>query len=271
MLRVLAIGDVVGRAGRNVISSILPRVKETHNPDIVICNGENAAGGFGLTKKIYTEITEKFQIDAITMGNHWHDKPEIFSFIDSKPNLVVPGNMSNVDELADGLSILRTKTGLRYAIINLIGVAFMKPGNSCPFIAADEILKKIPDSVKVRILDFHAEATSEKQALANYLARRVSLFYGTHTHTPTADERIIDGYTGFATDLGMSGAYDSVIGIRKEASIARFLNKKASKFEPAKNDPWFCGVVADIDPADGRCISIERIRLKLNDSKLSDS
>lgn len=267
MIRICSIGDIVGKAGRTAVHQLVPVIKEKYSPDVVICNGENAAGGFGLTKKIFDELTKKYGVDVVTMGNHWHDKPEIHQYGPAQPNLVLPGNMSNVDELSDGLKILTSKTGIRYAVINLIGIAFMKPGNDCPFRAADELIARIPESVKVRVIDFHAEATSEKQALGHYVTERVSLFYGTHTHTPTADDRIFKNHTGFATDVGMTGAYDSVIGIKKEASIARFLGEGKKKFEPAKADPWLCALIADIDETTGRCVKLERVRLELSDYK----
>lgn len=244
---------------------LLPKLRSDHTPDLVICNGENAAGGFGLTKKIFDELTKKYLVDAVTMGNHWHDKREIYDYGPSQPNLVLPANMGNVEDLSDGLKILTSKTGVRYAVINLIGRAFMTHDNRCPFQAADMLIDRIPDSVKVRVIDLHAEATSEKQALAHYVSGRVSLIYGTHTHTPTADERIFTSHTGFATDLGMTGAYDSVIGIKTEASLGRFLGKDKQKFEPAKKDPWLCALLADIEPTTGACVHIERVRYKLDD------
>ena len=184
MLRICSIGDIVGKAGRTAIHQLLPVIKEKFDPDVIICNGENAAGGFGLTKKVFDELTKKYGVDVITMGNHWHDKPEIHKFAPGQPNLVLPGNMGNVEELSDGLKILTSKNGVRYAVMNLIGISFMKPGNSCPFKAADELIARIPESVKVRVLDFHAEATSEKQALGHYVTERVSLFFTVLILTP---------------------------------------------------------------------------------------
>jgi calcineurin-like phosphoesterase len=136
----------------------------------------------------------------------------------------------------------------------------MKGNNRCPFLCLDQILAEIPPEVKIRVLDFHGEATSEKQALAHYATGRLSLLYGTHTHCPTADERILANKTGFLTDVGMTGAYDSVIGVKKELSLASFLNKGKPRFEPAMDDPWLCGVVATVDSATGHCVAIERIK-----------
>jgi metallophosphoesterase (TIGR00282 family) len=264
VITVLSIGDVVGKAGRRSIQELLPIAREKFSPDIVIANGENAAGGFGLNKKVYNQFVDKFEIDCITTGNHWKDKPEILSFIDDSPNLLLPANMYNVDSLEQGYAVLKAKDGSFYAVINLYGRAFMKGENRCPFKAVDEILEKIPKSIKVIIVDIHAEVTSEKQALGHYLAGKVSAVYGTHTHCPTADERILDDHTGFLTDLGMTGAYDSVIGIRKEAAINRLKNGIRKNFEPAKNDPWLCFAVFNIERSSGRCTKIERLRWELN-------
>ena len=264
MIKVMAIGDLVGKAGRRSIQEILPLVREKHSPDIVIANGENAAGGFGITKKIFNNLTEKYSIDCVTTGNHWHDKREVYEFYQKTDRLVVPANMMNVDNVEDGYTILSSSSGVKFAVVNLIGKAFMHPDNKSPFTYIDKILERIPEHIKVRILDFHAEATSEKQAIAHYLSGKFSLVYGTHTHVPTGDERIIDDYTGFTTDIGMTGAYDSVIGIKKEASLNRMLHGVKKKFEPATKDLWLCFVIAHIDEVSGACKKIERHRLELD-------
>lgn len=266
MIRVVAIGDVMGKAGRKCLAKLLPLVRERFEPDIVIANGENVAGGFGITKKIFHQLTENFGIDCVMTGNHWADKKEVYDFLPHTRNLLVPVNMMNVDSDEMGYRILETSKGVRYAAVNLIGKAFMHPGNRNAFEAAQRVFEKIPDSVKIRIVDLHAEATSEKQAMAHFLSRRASLVYGTHSHVPTADERIIDDHTGFVTDIGMTGAYDSVIGVIKEASLARFLGIEGKKFEPAEGDPWLCFIVADIDPKSGRCTKIERVRWRVADT-----
>lgn len=260
MLKVLAIGDIMGKPGRSALERFLPILVEEQKPDIIIANGENAAGGFGLTEKVFLQLTEKLGIFCITMGNHWRDKPEIESFFRKYPNLVLPGNMGNVDQLSDGLKILKTPGGQSIAVINLIGVTFMVQGNSSPFAAIDRLLSQIPSYVKIIIVDFHAEATSEKQALAQYLAGRISLFYGTHTHTPTADERILAQHTGYVTDVGMTGPYDSVIGVKKQLSIARFLGQDKPKFEPATKDLWCCAIYAELDFETGACRQIKRLQ-----------
>ncbi|MBC7660173.1 MAG: YmdB family metallophosphoesterase [Chitinophagaceae bacterium] len=267
MIRVLAAGDIIGKPGRKALAKLLPLARDTFKPDIVIVNGENAAGGFGLTKKIYDQFTGTFGIDCVTTGNHWHDKPEIHNFAPTAERLVLPANMMNVGDNALAFRVLQTKDGTPYAVINLIGKAFMHPDNREFFKPVDEILANLPNQCKIRIVDFHAEATSEKQALAHYLKGRVSLLYGTHSHVPTADERIFAGGTGYTTDLGMTGPYDSVIGIRAEAALLRMQTGDRKRFEPATNDLWFCFVLADIDPINGKCIKIERHRWEWDEIK----
>jgi len=259
VIRILAIGDVIGKPGRQALAKHLPRAREEFAPDFVLINAENSAGGFGLTKKVFDFFIEQQQVDCLTMGNHWHDKRDIYQFIKQTDRIVLPANMMNVDEHEQGVRILTAKNGHSIAVINLIGKTFMHPDNRPPFPAADSMLKRVPDSVRVRIVDFHAEATSEKQAMGHYLSGKVSLVYGTHSHVPTADERILDRRTGFVTDVGMTGPYDSVIGIRKDAAIRRMTTGEKRHFEPATDQLWFCGIVADINEETGYCEKIQRL------------
>lgn len=261
MKRIVAIGDVMGKSGRRCLENYLPRLRAEFSPNIVIVNGENAAGGLGLTKKIYDRWSDTLGIDAITMGNHWHDKREIYNFMDQANRMVLPANMANVSDPMRGLCILESQVGgTPFAVINLIGKAFMYGENRCPFEAVDMLLRRVPEHIKIRIIDIHAEASSEKQGLAQYLAGRASLIYGTHTHCPTADERIFAKYTGYTTDIGMTGPYDSVIGVKKEAAIHRLRTGEKRKFEPASSDPWLCAIIADIDEETGACRKIQRVR-----------
>jgi len=262
--RLLAIGDVVGKGGRRCLELLLPRARAEFRPDVVLVNGENAAGGFGLTEKIYDGLVGPLGVDAVTMGNHWHDKREIYDFMGRAERLVLPANMANVQTENLGLRILKAHGGAPFAVINLIGRAFMHGENRDPFAAVDRLLDQIPAAVRVRIVDMHAEATSEKQGLAWYLSGRVSLVYGTHSHVPTADERIMGGKTGFVTDIGMTGGYDSVIGMRKEPAIQRLVTGEKKKFEPSTEDLWTCFIVADVDEATGQCRSIQRVRWELS-------
>lgn len=265
MIKVFVLGDVMGKAGRQCVEQLLPRIRSTYSPDIVLVNGENAAGGFGLTKKIYDQLVGPLGVDCVTMGNHWHDKREIYEYLPRADRLVLPANMANVAREELGLKILTSQSGVSFAVINLIGRAFMHGENRCPFQAVERLLPLIPASVKIRIIDVHAEATSEKQAMGWHMCGRVSMVYGTHSHVPTADERILDGKTGFVTDIGMTGAYDSVIGIRREAAIHRLLTGEKRKFEPAHENPWMMGILASVDEDTGACRQIERIKWSLSD------
>jgi metallophosphoesterase (TIGR00282 family) len=265
VIKVLAIGDVMGRPGRTALVKGLDQVRAEHNPDFVIMNGENVAGGFGITKKIFEELIGPVGIDCVTTGNHWMDKKDVYEFRDH-PKIVLPANMSNVDEPSRGVRLLETKSGVRVGVMNLLGKVFMKGENSSPFDMVDRMLDLVPSYVKVRFLDIHAEATSEKQAMGHYLTGKVSGVYGTHSHVPTADERIFKNYTGFVTDLGMTGPYDSVIGIDATAAIKRMRTGEKKNFEPAKNDLWFYGILFEINEQTGACISIQRLRLPIKES-----
>ena len=269
-MRVLAIGDIMGKAGRQAVGHFLPSLRERFNPDAVLVNGENAAGGFGLTEKIYDQLTNQLGVDCVTMGNHWSDKREFIRFAEQADRIVLPANMMNVNDPAKGVRIITTKSGKQLAVMNIIGKTFMHADNLSPFAHLEKMLNLIPQSVKVRVLDIHAEATSEKQGVAQHLAGRVSLIYGTHSHVPTADERILGGRTGFITDVGMTGPYDSVIGIRKEAAIKRLMTGEKKNFQPASRDRWLCAVVADMDEDDGRCVSIQRLRLEVPEHDVPD-
>jgi metallophosphoesterase (TIGR00282 family) len=263
--KLFVLGDIMGKAGRQCVEQLLPQVRSTYNPDIVLLNGENAAGGFGLTQKIYDQFVGPLGIDCVTMGNHWHDKREIYTFREKADRLVLPANMANVERDEMGLKILTARNGVQFAVINLLGRAFMHGENRCPFQATERLLAQIPAAVKIRIIDMHAEATSEKQALAWHFAGRVSMVYGTHSHVPAADERILHSKTGFVTDVGMTGAYDSVIGIRRDAAIHRLLTGEKRKFEPASENPWMMGIIADIDEDTGYCRHIERLKWSLEE------
>lgn len=254
----------MGKAGRNCLDQLLKPIRAEYQPDIVLINGENAAGGFGITHKIYEQFVQSMSIDCITMGNHWSDKREIIGLFPRLDKMVLPGNMANVTDERHGLKILKASNGASFAVINLIGLAFMKGENRPIFPTLERLLSQIPASVKIRIIDMHAEATSEKQALAWHVAGRASLVYGTHSHVPTADERILKGHTGFVTDLGMTGSYDSVIGIRMDSAIQRFITGQKHKFEPATENPWLMAILADIDDDTGQCRTIKRIRLSLD-------
>jgi len=263
-MRVLFIGDIFGSAGRKIVHDHLAHVVETNKVDLVIANAENAAGGFGLTPAIAGELFE-LGCEVLTTGNHVWDKREIvdyFNSVNGDPTgrarrVLRPANYA---EGVPGIGWYEgtSAKGQRFAVINLQGRVFM-PDNDDPFRKADSLLKQVTS--KVVIVDFHAEATSEKIAMGWYLDGRVTAVLGTHTHVPTADTRVLPGGTAYQTDVGMSGPYDSVIGVQKEQVLHRFLTGLPGRFEAAKGDPRFCAVLIECDEATGRASSIQRLML----------
>ncbi len=256
-MKVLFIGDVVGRLGRAVTRELLPRLRDEHKLDVVIVNGENAAAGIGITKKICDEFIS-YGIDVITTGNHIWDKKEMLEDINNCPVLIRPANYPE-GVPGVGYKMFQTKGGVKYAVVNLIGRVFM-PAVDDPFKKADEIIGKLRSGTHVIIVDMHGEATSEKNALAWYLDGRVSSVIGTHTHIQTADERILPQGTSFITDAGMVGAFNSIIGVKKDMIIKRFLTSLPERFEPELEGPGvFNGLVLDIDDKTGKTKEVKRI------------
>ena len=263
-MRILFVGDVFGQAGRRIVGEHLGQVIEQRAVDLVVVNAENAAGGFGITPAIAEEL---FDLGAhvITTGNHVWDKREIMEYMQSAPldshsrarRLLRPANYV-AGTPGYGYYEGELPQGQSYAVIDLQGRVFMASLED-PFRVVDSLLEKI--KAKVIFVDLHAEATSEKVALGWYLAGRVTAVIGTHTHVPTADERILPGGTAYQTDVGMSGPFDSVIGVEKEQIINRFLTGMPGKFEAAKGDPRMCAVLIDCDGATGRASSIQRLML----------
>lgn len=263
-MKILFIGDIFGSPGRKIVNDHLRHVAATHQADLIIANAENAAGGFGLTPAIADELFD-LGCDVLTTGNHVWDKREIMDYLSSanghpgsRPARVLrPANYS-AGVPGTGLYEGTTKAGQAYAVINMQGRVFMHNADD-PFRMIDELLKKV--SSKVILLDFHAEATSEKIAMGWYLDGRVTAVLGTHTHVPTADTRVLPQGTAYQTDVGMTGPYDGVIGVQKEQIIHRFLTGLPGRFEAAKGDPRFCGVVIECDPETGRASAIQRVML----------
>jgi len=258
-MKLLFVGDIVGKPGRRILAEELPRLIDRHGADFVVVNIENAAGGFGITPEVFAQLDE-LQIDCYTSGNHIWDKKEGLELLESDPRLLRPANYPP-GAPGHGLFVGSTPAGIRVAVINLEGQVFMKPLDS-PFQAADRLLTSLVDDVKVVLVDFHAEATSEKTALAFYLDGRVSAVLGTHTHVPTSDERVLPGGTALQTDVGMTGPYESIIGMRHDKVLERFLTQMPVSFEVAKRDAWLCGTLLDIDEATGKCRAIERIQIR---------
>ena len=257
-MRILFIGDVFGQPGRRIVKELLPALVGEYEPDLVLANGENAAAGFGITPPLVEELLD-MGIAVLTSGNHIWDKKEIYAYLKehSDGRLLRPANYPP-SAPGQGLYLGKTRSGFGYAILNLQGRVFMSPID-CPFRTADEQLAKIPADVKIRIVDMHAEATSEKVSMGWYLDGRVTAVVGTHTHIPTADETILPRGAAFVTDLGMTGPYDSVIGIEKQLVIQKFLSQLPVRFEVAKGDVRLNAVLIEADPLTGRAASIQRI------------
>ena len=258
-MKLLFVGDVIGKPGRRALQTILPRLVDHHRADYVVVNVENAAGGFGVTPEILAEIAD-LPIDCYTSGNHIWDKREGVDLLDREKNLLRPANYPDGNP-GHGLYVGETAGGVKVAVINLEGRVFMDNLDS-PFLVADRLLKQLDPKVKVIFVDFHAEATSEKQAIAFYLDGRVSAVVGTHTHVPTGDERVLPGGTALLTDVGMTGPYESVIGMRADKVLKRFLLQTRVSFEVAKRDVRLAAVVIDIDEDTGKARGIERFLIK---------
>jgi len=256
-MKLLFIGDVVGRPGRQAVERRLGRLIDRHYVDFVVANGENAAAGFGLTLDTARDLFD-VGIDVLTTGNHIWDKREIYSYLNEQSRLLRPANYPP-GAPGTGCGLYQTSAGIKVGVINLEGRIFMSPLD-CPFRAADELIKKLRQQTNLILVDFHAEATSEKMALAHYLDGRVSAVVGTHTHVQTADEQILPGGTAYLTDAGMTGAVDSVIGICKEIAVGKFLTQLPARFEVAKKSPMINGVLFDLDERSGRAIGVERVR-----------
>lgn len=253
-MKIMMVGDVVGSCGRRVLLKYTKKIKAEKNIDMVIVNGENAAGGKGLTEPVLSELYGA-GADVVTSGNHIWDKKEVLSFIEREPYLIRPANYPN-NAPGKGYCIYPFKAQ-NIAVINLSGRVFFDILDD-PFQKADEILKEIQKETNIIIVDFHAEATSEKLALAYYLSARVSALFGTHTHVQTADERILDKHTAYITDVGMTGALDSILGVKKEIIIEKFLTARPQKFDTAEGKGVYSAVVSDFDE-NGAAKNIERI------------
>lgn len=258
-MKLLFIGDIVGRAGRKALSDHLRGLVAQYQIDLVVANGENAAAGYGLTGPILKELFT-CGVDVVTSGNHIWDKKEIVPLLDREHRLLRPANYPP-GLPGRGSGVYETNSGVRVGICNLEGRVFMK-NLDCPFRTADLLIEELRQATPVILVDFHAEATSEKQALGYYLDGRVSAVVGTHTHVQTADECILPAGTGYLTDVGMSGSHDAIIGNEKEAAIDRFLSQLPVRLEVAKKDPQLSAVLLTIDEDSGHCAAIKRIQAR---------
>ena len=263
-MNILFVGDIFGSAGRRIVREHIGHVRKAHNVELTVVNVENAAGGFGVTPQICEDVFN-LGADVLTTGNHIWDKRELCDYLNSAPadshdrprRVLRPANFQpNLP--GHGVYEGTTTNGIPYAVLNLQGRVFMSNTND-PFHAANDLLAKI--KAKVILVDFHAEATSEKVAMGWHLDGRVTAVLGTHTHIPTADERVLPGGTAYQTDVGMSGPYDSVIGVERELVLHRFLTGMPGKFEAAKGNPKMCAALVTCDETTGRASAIQRIML----------
>ena len=256
-VKILFLGDIVGRPGHRLVTERLPEIRQQHALDAVIVNAENAAGGSGLTPTIYRKLIEA-GVDGITLGDHIYRRKEIYSILENEANIVKPANFPAA---APGKPWAVIEAGgERIGLISLLGRVFMRPVD-CPFAAAERVLAELPDDVRLIVVDMHAEATSDKQLLGRVLDGRVTAVLGTHTHVPTADERILPGGTAFQCDVGMCGPYDSILGRQVERIMETTLTFRPTYFDVASDDVRLCGAILEADPATGKASSIERFLL----------
>jgi metallophosphoesterase (TIGR00282 family) len=260
-MQILFVGDVVGAPGRRALLEGLEGVIDRHKIDFTIVNIENAAGGFGLTNELFDELS-KMPIDVFSSGNHIWDKKEIYDALNSSDRLLRPANYPPGNP-GRGWTVQKTASGVSVGVLNLQGQVFMPANADSPFRIADEELSRAGE-VKVIVVDMHAEATSEKAAISWYLDGRVSAVLGTHTHVPTADETIRPGGSAYLSDVGMTGAYEGIIGFSKDRIIEKFLSQTPRAFETAKKDIRLSGAVLDVDEATGRARKIERVQVRVD-------
>jgi 2',3'-cyclic-nucleotide 2'-phosphodiesterase len=258
-MNILFIGDIFASPGRNIVAQYLQRIISEEKIDLVIANAENSAGGFGITPLIAQELFS-MGLEVLTTGNHIWDKKEIFDYLPREPRLLRPANY-HPELPGEGVIVVKARNGVEAAVINLQGRVHM-PSIDCPFRAADRILASLPDHVLVRFVDFHTELTSEKMAMGWYLNSKVSAIIGTHTHIPTADERILPGGTAYQTDVGMTGPYDSVIGSEKNLVLRRFLTSIPVRLDAAKGGVELHATIVRVDAGTGRATGIQRYEVR---------
>ena len=254
MIKILCIGDIVGRIGRDMVFSYLDRNQDKY--DLIIANGENAAHGRGITKAVYEEL-KRAGIDGITLGNHTWGCPDVVNLLKYNDDIIRPANFDKICP-GKGSMILKTKNGAAVGIVNVIGRVYMQPADS-PFEAVNREIELLKNKTDIIMVDFHAEATSEKIAMGYYLDGKVSAVFGTHTHVQTADESILPNGTGYMTDLGMTGPIHSVLGMEKNTIIKKFIDGIPARFEPATGKGKLCGCVFDIDEQNGKAVKAERV------------
>ena len=257
-LKILCIGDIVGAPGRQVLQEALPVLVPRHGIECVIVNAENAAAGSGLTDQLYQKIV-KCGVHLITLGDHIYRRKEIYPVLAKETNIVKPANLPTAAPGRE-FAIYQTPKGDQIAVISVLGRLFMKMMVDDPFAAVNRVLAALPKAVRIIVVDIHAEASSEKIALGWHLDGRVSVVFGTHTHVPTADERVLTKGTAYITDLGMTGPYDSVLGRDKDRVIGSMMTAIPSAFDVASGDPRLCGIIVSVETTTGLARSIERVR-----------
>jgi metallophosphoesterase (TIGR00282 family) len=259
-MKIFFIGDIVGKPGREALELNLPQILESHGIDLCIANAENAASGNGITPRLGEELLS-LGIDVLTSGNHIWDKKEVLAYFDQQPKLLRPANYPPTTP-GKGLFTGTTRSGHPFAVVNLQGRVFM-PSIDCPFRTGDELLARLGDTFKVIFIDFHAEATAEKQAVGYYFDGRVSAIVGTHTHVVTADEQVLPKGTAYISDAGMTGPHDSIIGVKTEIILPKFINHLPARFDTATGDVRINGVEVEVDEGTGRALRIERFSRKV--------
>jgi 2',3'-cyclic-nucleotide 2'-phosphodiesterase len=256
MVKLLFVGDVVGGIGRRTLAALLPGIRDAHQPDFVIVNGENSAGGVGITEKTARELFE-LGADAITLGNHAYRHREVYEYLDREERVVRPANYPKGSP-GRGFTVVE-RDGVRLGVVNLSGLVYLAAVRS-PFAEVDATLAELRDRADAVLVDMHAEATSEKVAMGWHLDGRVTACVGTHTHVPTADGRVLPGGTAYITDVGMTGSRNGVIGVKREQALERFIKLTNVRFETADEDPWLNAVLVETD-SEGRATGIEQLLL----------
>jgi len=255
-MRFLFIGDIVGKPGRDIVCRSIAGLVERHQLDLVVANAENAAAGSGITPAIYRELI-RGGVDAITLGDHIYRRKEIYSVLENESNIVKPANLP-AESVGRDWAVVTARNGIPVAIACLLGRLFMKPVDN-PWTAADRVLAAVPGDVRVRLIDFHAEATSDMQLMGRYLDGRVTAVLGTHTHVPTADECVFPGGTAFQCDVGMTGPFESIIGRRIDRIMETTLTGRPTEFDVATGDVRLCGTIVTADPVTGHATAVERL------------
>lgn len=268
-MRILFIGDIVGKPGVDLVCETIPAYRRESSIDIVIANAENSDKGSGLTPSIYKRLC-KAEIDCFTLGDHIYRKRDIIDILATKDNIVKPCNYPS-EAPGKNWTVVKSATGRKVAVFSAIGRVFMKPVD-CPYQAVERTLAEIPEDVKIRFCDFHAEATSDKQLMGRFLDGKVTAVCGTHTHVPTADEQLLPGGTAFISDVGMSGPHESILGRKIERVMEATLTFRPIPFDVATDNVQISGVIIDVEPKTGRSSGIRRIKITESDAdRLADS